>query len=107
MNQDDEVLLPPNFPHVLDYIGGAAAIAPFVFSYTTSATSTVNGEIASAYTHNWTALVGGGIALLVGVGTLALLRSTPRDARSKRIGATAALVLLGLFHLVARSGFVL
>ena len=107
MTQEDEVLLPPTFPHPLDYIGGFGALAPFVFSYTTSGTSTVDGEVTSAFVHNWSALAGGGIALLVGLLTLALVRSTPRESRTKRLGATAAIVLLGLLHLVVRSGFVL
>ncbi len=107
MNPDDELLPPQKLPHPLDYVGMFGAFAPFVLSFTTSGSSTVDGQVASAYSHNWAALVGGGVALLFGALSLLLLRTTPAPDRTKRIGLSAMVLVFAVVQLVVRSGFVL
>lgn len=107
MTDEAEETLPTNLPHALDYVAMVGAIGPFLFSYRTSHSETLNGVVTSSYEHNWTALIGGVVALLFGALTLTLIRATPAEARAKRIGLTAGLIVLAVVHLVVRSGFVL
>ncbi len=103
--QDDLARLrAPRFPHGLDWLGGVAGVVPFFLSFWTSSTRSENGHVIEAVRRDYVALGGGGLALLAGALSLALVRSTPPAARARRLGASATLVALGLYQLAVRSG---
>lgn len=95
---------PTSSLHPLELLGAIAAALPFFVHYTTSSTHTVNGEVVEATTRNWVALGGGAIAVLVGALALIAARSTPAETRRKRHMIGLAIVAVGLFQLVIRSG---
>jgi hypothetical protein len=102
---DDDPVVLPTHPLVprgsLRKLALGCALLPFVLSYTT----TVSSGSYVVY-RNWTAIGGGGLALLVG---LALLPSALRagEERKRSLVWAGAVIGVALWHLVVRSGLVL
>lgn len=106
----------PKTPNTLDYVGLAAGMIPFGLSFrstrTSSMTTTVTADhgasttitaMASQYTDP-IALVGGAIAVVIGLISFARFAKTERAKRPLRIGLSVAIVVLGIVQLVLRSG---
>lgn len=98
MDDAESGAMAPAFPHTADWVGFVGGLFPFVFSY--RETHHVNGAVVSSL--DWVAIAGGTVALGASLFTLALLKRTPDESRTKRLGATLALSGLALQQLVFR-----
>src|SRR5687768_11255278 len=98
MDQAEQGAMAPAFPHTADWIGIVGGVFPFAFRYRD--VSATNGMSVSD--QDWVAIAGGTVALGAALFTIALLKRTPPELRSKRIASTAVLFVLGVFQLVLR-----
>jgi len=83
-------------------VGLGAGFLPFVFSFRTSQSTTVNGQVVSSSSLGYVALLGGGIALLAGV--VALLGASKATDKKKAMAVAGAVLLLGALQLARGFG---
>ncbi len=107
MDESSDDFVAASVPHALDYVGAIGALVPLFVSFSSSSTTTVNGEVVASRHQDYVALGGGSLALVCGLATLTLLGSTLSSDKPKRYLATAVLLLLGAHQVVFRSGFVM
>ncbi|MFO0591375.1 MAG: hypothetical protein U0441_27755 [Polyangiaceae bacterium] len=108
---DLEALRAPACPHTVDYLAFGAGLIPLFISFRSSSsetvTVTVNGQTTSTSQSQFkdpVAMVGGGLALVLALVSLAFWKGTLPQKKGLRIGLTVAAALLGLLQLVVRSG---
>lgn len=93
-------------PGASEYIGGVGAALPFFIHYSASSSTTVNGVVTSSSFIDYVALAGGGIAVLFGIVSLALLGKTAPTKKSLRAALGGGLLLVGVFQLLRGLGYV-
>lgn len=93
-------------PGASEYIGGAGAVLPFFVNDSESSSTTVNGVVTSASLIDYVAVAGGGVAVLFGIVSVALLGKTAPMKRSLRAALGGGLLLVGVFQLLRGLGYV-
>jgi hypothetical protein len=87
------------FPSPLDIGGLALAVLPFICSFGSSSTTTVNGQVVEESSIDLFDILGGGGAVLLGLYIAATLLSQTSEAdRPKRIALIVGVILLGVYH---------
>jgi len=95
---------PLKFPGWPELVGFACGLAPFVIALEHSTVHTVNGRVVEASYSNPPAMIGGVLAVVMGVVSLAMLTRTLSHQRALRIGAGIALLALGSFQFARGMG---
>jgi len=91
------------FPASLEIAGVAAALLPFICTFSTSSSRTVNGVVVEESSTDFAAIVLGAVAIALGVVVLAtLLGKTEESDRIKRLGAVGIMFVVGAFQLAVR-----
>jgi len=90
------------FPSQLEIAGIVLAALPFVCSFSSSSTRTVNGRVVEESNFDVVAAVAGAVAIGIGVFIVTYLARTHADDRLKRMGVIAGVILVGAFQLLVR-----
>lgn len=95
---------PPPFPDKIEIAGLVAAVFPFICNFTTSSSSTVNGQVVAFQQTDYIAIAAGIIAILIGLSTIRLWSITPEEDLMKRRGMFALIIAVGIFQVVRGLG---
>ena len=91
------------FPSQLEIAGIVLALLPFVCSFSTSSTKTVNGRVVEESSTDYVAIVAGLVAIGIAATIFTtLFPQTNQDDRIKRIGTIVVIAALGVFQLLGR-----
>src|SRR6266571_5130092 len=91
-NGDTDLRIPAKFPGPIELLGGVAGLLPFVISFSSTHSTSVNGVVTNLVYRDWVAFGGGAVAALCGVVALLALRRPGK----KGVRAAAAVGLLAL-----------
>jgi hypothetical protein len=91
------------FPSRLEIAGVAAALLPFICSFSTKSTHTVNGRVVEETSTDYVAILAGLVA--IGIAATILVTIFPETAandRLKRLGVIVLIAAVGAYQLLAR-----
>ncbi|MBN1563105.1 MAG: hypothetical protein JXA10_04655 [Anaerolineae bacterium] len=89
------------FPSQLEIAGIVLAAMPFVCTFSTTSTKTVNGRVVEESSTDYVAILAGLAAVGLAAAILAtLFPNTAQEDRIKRIGAIVVIALLGAYQLL-------
>jgi uncharacterized membrane protein len=91
------------FPSQLEIAGIVAALLPFVCKFSQTSKTTVNGRVVEDTSTDYVAILAGLVAIGIAVTILVtLFPNTAENDRLKRLGAVAAIAILGAYQLLVR-----
>lgn len=91
------------FPSQLEIGGIVAALLPFICTFSTSSTRTVNGRVVEETSTDYVAIVAGLIAIGIGISIFTtLFPRTDEYDRMKRLALIVGIIAVGAFQLLVR-----
>jgi hypothetical protein len=91
------------FPDRLEVGGVLAALLPFVVTFSSSSTHTVNGRVVEESSTDYFAILAGIAAVGIGVMILAqLVPNTAENDRVKRLALMVGIIAVGAYQLLVR-----
>lgn len=100
-NYEGPTVSVPDRNEIIAFVLG---IVPFVCNFSTSTTTTRNGQVTSHQETDFIALAAGAIVMLMAAASFRLLGRTANEDRIKRIGIIVVLVALGAFQILRGLG---
>ena len=92
-----------HFPSPIEIAGVAAALLPFVCSFNTSSSRTVNGVIVEESSTDFVAIGAGAVAIALGLYIITtLLPQTAAEDRLKRLAVVALMLAVGVYQVLVR-----
>ena len=90
------------FPSKAEIAGIVLALLPFICTFSTSSSRSVNGRVVEESSTDYAAIALGAVAIGVGVFLLTYLANTAAEDRMKRMGLIAGIILVGAFQVLVR-----
>jgi hypothetical protein len=91
------------FPSQIEIAGVAAALLPFVCSFSASSSHTVNGVTVEKSSTDFVAIAAGAVAIALGLFVITtLLPQTAAEDRFKRLAVVALTLAVGVFQVLVR-----